>query len=101
MKNKRRAEGDNILHVHMFGRFSMQYNGEELASGKQGESQFGLLMQMLLHHRENGVNRSMMKAVLFEDREIEDISHSIRNIIYNAKRKLKAAGLPDGTLIEQ
>lgn len=101
MKKKKRIEGDNILHVRMFGRFSMQYNGVELASGKQGESQFGLLMQMLLHHRENGVNRSMMKAVLFEDREIEDISHSIRNIIYNAKKRLKAAGLPDGVLIEQ
>ena len=101
MKRKKRTEGDNILHVRMFGRFSMQYNGEELVSGKQGGSQFGLLMQMLVHHRENGVNRSMMKTVLFEDRDIEDISHSIRNIIYNANRKLKAAGLPDTALIEQ
>ena len=52
-------------------------------------------------YKENGVNRSMMKTTLFEEREIEDISHSIRNIIYNAKKRLKSFGVPDGTLITQ
>ena len=100
-KNHNTVQGDNVLQVRTLGRFSIQYGGVEIADGKQGESQFGLLMQLLLHHRENGVNRNLMKETLFEDRDIEDISHSIRNIIYNAKRRLKSSGIPDGTLITQ
>ena len=98
---KTEFEDREPLRVRMFGGFSIQYGGTEISDKRQGESQFGLLMQLLLHYGQSGVSRSLMKSVLFEDRDIEDVSHSIRNIIYNAKRRLKSAGLPDGTLITQ
>ena len=56
---------------------------------------------MLLHNREKGVSRDALEAVLFEDREINDIHHATRSVIYNTKKKLKALGLPDVNYIRQ
>ena len=83
------------LIVKFFGGFSASYCGAEVIDSKQSVSQFASLMQLLLYFRENGVPRSLIKEVLFSDREVDDISHAIRNTMYNAKKRLKAAGLPD------
>lgn len=80
----------------MFGGFTLTWNGKRIAGGaKYSETQFTLLMQILLHNRDKGVDREKLVQVLFEEREIEDINHAARTIIYNAKMKLRAAGLPD------
>jgi len=97
---KRAAEKDGILYVNMFGGFSMVYNGEELIDGRQSGSQFCVLMEAVLYHHSIGVSRSILKEGLFEDRDIDDVQHAIRNIIYNAKRRLKSAGLPGENYIE-
>ncbi len=90
------------LQVQMLGGFSLSWGGKLVAgSTKSSESQFNYLMQILLHHGENGVSRDMLERVLFEDRDIQDIHHAARSVIYNAKRKLRAAGLPDVNYIEQ
>ena len=90
------------LQVQMLGGVSLSWGGKLVAgSTKSSESQFNYLMQLLLHHGENGVSRDMLERVLFEDRDIQDIHHAARSVIYNAKRKLRAAGLPDVNYIEQ
>ena len=100
---KRREEGEGLcLQVQMFGGFSLSWGGKLVSGSKKtSESQFNYLMQLLLHHGENGVSRDMLERVLFEDRDIQDIHHAARSVIYNAKRKLRAAGLPDVNYIEQ
>ena len=101
MEEKRTHEED-CLQVQMFGGFSLFWNGKLVAgSRKTTESQFNYLMQLLLHHRKEGVSRDMLERVLFEDRDILDIHHAARSVIYNAKKRLKAAGLPDVNYIEQ
>ena len=93
---------EKSLYVQMFGSFSMFWDGKLInASAKSSESQFMYLMQMLLHNREEGVSRDNLEQVLFGDRDIDDIHHALRSVIYNAKRKLKAAGLPEGKCIVQ
>lgn len=93
---------DNFLEVQMFGGFSLAWEGEPIDSGaKTSESQFNYLMQLVLHYRENGVSRDKLERALFEDRDISDVRHAMRSVIYNAKRKLKAAGLPDVNYIQQ
>lgn len=90
------------LYVQMFGSFSMFWDGKLInASAKSSESQFMYLMQMLLHNREEGVSRDNLEQVLFGDRDIDDIHHALRSVIYNTKRKLKTAGLPEGKYIVQ
>lgn len=93
---------DHILHVRMFGKFSMIWNGKYIAGGsRSSETQFAYLMQLLLHSRGKGISREQLERNLFEDRDIKDLHHAARTVIYNAKKKLKAAGLPDVNYIRQ
>ena len=95
-------ESDNILQVQMFGRFEMTWNGKPLAgSSRSSESQFNYLMQLLLHFRKEGVSRETLEHTLFEDRDLTNVHHALRSVIYNTKKKLYAAGFPDIALIEQ
>ena len=89
----------NTLIVSMFGGFSMRYNGEELSIGNLSGQQMVQFLQLLLHYRKQGVSRDLAKTVLFGDRDVDDISHSIRNIIYNLRKKLKELGLPDSQYV--
>lgn len=94
--------GEDTLYVQMLGGFSMTWNGVQIAGGsKVKETQFAYLMQLLLHFRKEGVSRGQLEEALFADREIIDINHSMRSVIYNAKKKLKQAGLPDLEYIRQ
>lgn len=80
----------------MFGNFAMRYNGEIILNeGRTSESQFIYLMQIVLHHSEKGISRDQVEEILFGDRELEDVHHATRSVIYNAKKKLKASPLPD------
>ena len=88
------------IYVRLFHSFSMIYNGKELIDGRQSGSQFCGLMEAILYSGKAGAGRGLLKEILFEDREIEDVQHAIRNIIYNAKKRLKAAGLPDVNYID-
>ena len=85
---------DNILRVQMFGTFSMTWNGMPVTGrSKSRETQFAYLMQILLHSRASGVSRDRLEHILFEDRDIADIHHAMRSVIYNAKKKLRNAEL--------
>ena len=95
------AEKGNALHVKTLAGFSMKYNGEEIAVGKLSSSQIGQLLLLIMHHKDTGVSRSLVKKTLFEDREIEDVSHAIRNVLYNARKLLKSYGLPDAHFVVQ
>ena len=86
---------DNKLHVKMFGKFSLTYNGMEIIDNLSGKSQFGLVMQTIIHHRRTGAGKNLISQTLFGERDVEDVSHSIRNILYNAKNRLRKYGLPD------
>ncbi|MEY8517079.1 BTAD domain-containing putative transcriptional regulator [Lachnospiraceae bacterium 29-84] len=93
---------NDILYVGMFGNFSMTWNGKCIVGGsKSAETQFAYLMQLLIHSRKEGISRDKLEQILFGDRDISDLRHATRTVIYNAKKKLKAAGLPDINYIEQ
>lgn len=80
----------------------MEWNGEEVTKGKARESQFSYLMQMVLHYEKEGVSREEIKEVVFEERNLENVNHALRSVIYNARKRLKAAGLPgEEAYIEQ
>ena len=89
----------NTLIVTTFGSFSIRYNGKELSMGNLNGLQTELFLQLLLHFRREGVPRELAKNVLFGDRDIEDVSHSLRNIIYNLRKKLRELGLPESKYV--
>ena len=91
-----------ILKVQMFGSFSLIWNGMQIAGGpKARESQFAYLMQLLLHYREKGVSRNCLEEALFGEREVGNVHHSLRSVLYNARKKLRKAGLPEVDYIQQ
>ncbi len=94
-------EEENVLYVRTFGGFSIRLNGNEIAGGDMRGNQIRMLIQMVLHFKNNGVSRDLMKSTLFEDRDIDDVSHAIRNLLYNTRKRIKAAGLPDGEYLRQ
>lgn len=87
---------EEMLQVRMLGGFSVTYKGIQIAGGpKARESQFAYLMQMLLYHGRKGVSRRELEEVLFGEREVGNVHHSLRSVLYNARKRLQKAGLPD------
>lgn len=90
-----------MLQVRTLGDFVLTWNGTKIGGGsKAGDSQFTRLMQMILHNREKGTDRMQMQNLLFDDSNAEDIHHLLRSVIYNTRKKLRQAGLPDANYIE-
>lgn len=81
-----------VLYMQTFGGFSLSYDGRQITGSR--ESQFVSLMQVLLHERRQGVSRDRLTEVLFGDRDVEDVHHAVRSVIYNAKKRLQNSGLP-------
>ncbi|MDO4869883.1 MAG: bacterial transcriptional activator domain-containing protein [Bacillota bacterium] len=94
-------DAKKIIQVKTFGSYSVSYDGVELSTGARNESQTSLLMLLLFHFGMEGAGRSLIKTTLFEDRDIEDVSHAIRNVIYNMRKSFKANGLPDAAFVVQ
>lgn len=95
MEDKQWA-GEEILYVRMLGGFSVTWQGKQIAGGVKGrESQSIYLLQCLIHNREKGVSRSQLEELLFGERDISDIHHAMRSVLYNTRKKLREAGLPD------
>ena len=92
----------DVLYVRMLGGFSVLWNGKLVAGGSKGsESQMSDLLQILLHDREHGVTRDRLEELLFEDRDMSNVHHALQSVIYNTKKKLQKAGLPEINFIEQ
>lgn len=83
------------LKVKLFGNFSLMYGEQSLLGKKVSETQFTLLMQILLYYHKTGVSREHLEELLFGDRDIKNVHHTMQSVIYNAKNRLRKAGLPD------
>lgn len=83
------------LQVWMFGRFHVSWNGVTLSQSRTKDSHLIYLLQLLLHFREKGVSRELLEETLFGERKLTDRPHALRTALYNARRNLKKAGLPD------
>lgn len=91
---------EDVLIVRTLGGFSMTWNGRQIGGGsKARNSQTTRLLQIILHNRKNGVERSKLEELLFEESNSEDLQHMFRSIIYNTKKKLQDAGLPGNEMI--
>lgn len=96
------AEKKAVLRMRTFGASSLSWNEISLTGGtRTSETQFLYLMQLLLHFRTEGVSRALLVDTLFSDREVKNVSHSLNVLLYNARRRLEVAGLPEGPYIEQ
>ena len=89
-KNRR----GNVLYVTMFGSFTLTWNETLLMSEKEGQGQFTALMQMLLHHPEQGVSREDLEQTLFGDREIGNVRQALQSLLAQARETFLDWDLP-------
>lgn len=93
---------EDILYVRMLGGFSVTWRGRQIVGGvKSRESQMVYFLQCLLHQGDEGVSRRRLEKLLFGERDISDIHHAMRSVLYNTKKKLKEAGLPEMEYVYQ
>ena len=86
----------DTLYMQCFGNFALSWNGETIRKlSRTRESQFILLLELVLHFRKSGISREALCEALFADREIQNEAHSLQVLLYTFKKKLRAAGLPD------
>ena len=100
MESKLNRERD-VLYVQTLGGFSVVWNGIQISGGVKGrESQMVYLLQLLLHNPDQGVSRNRLEEILFGEREVQDVHHALRSVLYNTRKKLREAGLPDVDYIQ-
>ena len=86
----------------MLGGFTLTWNEKSICSGpKERDSQIVRLLQGVLHSGEKGFRRAQIEEVLFEGREVDDMAHAMRTIMYNTRKKLEKEGLPKENYIEK
>ena len=86
----------DTLKVKTFGGFSLEWQDRQLLGGvKTRDSYFTNFMEAVLHSGRKGIGRKQLQDILFEDRDLSDAQHTMRIVVYNAKQKLRKAGLPD------
>ena len=92
---------DGVLQVRMLGEFSMTWDGKEICGGsKSSDAQFTRLLQLLLYFRKEGIERTKLQSLLFDDSNSDDVHHLLRTVIYNTRKKLENSALPDANFIE-
>lgn len=94
-------EEKGILEVKMMGDFSVAWYGNNICSNpKTPDSQITRLLQVLIYNRKEGVERSKLQSLIFDDSNSDDTGHLLRSVIYNTQKKLEQSGLPHARYIE-
>lgn len=82
------------LYVKMFGGFRVSYAGEVLAFGKQINSRYGQLFQLLMTRPGKGYSKRYIMESLYGQGEVEDANASLNNTIFRLRRYLEESPLP-------
>ena len=84
------------LSVKMFGGFTASYGDEVLTFGRQRDSKFGQLFQILMTRPGQGFSKSDVAESLYKWEEVEDTNASLNNTIFRLRKYLEASPLPAG-----
>lgn len=84
------------LLVKMFGGFSVRYGEEVLSFGRQRDSKFAQLFQILMTRPGQGFDKKDIMGFLYGWEEVEDPNASLNNTIFRLRKYLEASPLPPG-----
>lgn len=88
------------LLVKMFGGFSVSYGDEILTFGRQRDSKFGQLFQILMTRPGYGFSKREIAENLYKWDEVEDTNASLNNTIFRLRKYLEASPLPSGDYLD-
>lgn len=89
------GEGPGILHVRMFGGFSLEYAGSSVTFPRSSSTKFIQLLQLLLLNQKQGVPKKQLIDALYAWDEGTNKNKNLNNVIYRLKKQLVSAGLPE------
>ncbi len=84
------------LQVRMFGGFSASYGDEVLTFGRNRESKFGQLFQILMTKPGWGFGKRDIMDFLYGREEVEEPNASMNNTIFRLRKYLEVSPLPPG-----
>lgn len=87
------------LSVRMFGGFSAKYAGEILSFGRQRDSKFRQLFQILMTRPGQDFSKIAVAESLYGWDEVEDSNASLNNTIFRLRKYLETSPLPLGEYI--
>lgn len=91
---------ENCLKVQMFGKFQLSYNNQIINLGHNHTTRALQLLQMLLYAGSAGIHRSQILQNLFGGEAEGNVSSNLRVVVYNLRKFLVQAGLPDENYIQ-
>jgi len=84
------------LRVKMFGVFSASYGETVLTFGRQSDSKFSQLFQLLMTRPGQGFSKKSIAEILYGRAEVENANASLNNTIFRLRKYLKESPLPPG-----
>lgn len=87
------------LLVKMFGGFSARYGEEALSFGRQRDSKFTQLFQILMTRPGQGFDKRDIMEFLYGWENVEDPNASLNNTIFRLRKYLEASPLPPGNYL--
>ncbi|MDO5418253.1 MAG: bacterial transcriptional activator domain-containing protein [Lachnospiraceae bacterium] len=87
------------LSVRMMGGFLLNYEGKEIALGKNSTAKFIQLLQMVWLQKEKGITKDELMRSLLDREKLENANNSFNNLVYQMRRQMPRCGLPEGQYI--
>lgn len=84
------------LNVNLFGGFSAYYGETALTFGKQNNSKFSQLFQLLMTRPKQDFSKRTLIHNMYEADEIENPNDSLNSTIFRLRQYLKKSPLPKG-----
>ena len=82
------------LYISMLGGFRITYGEKEIALGRNTTAKFIQLLQLVWLYGEEGVTKDRLMSTLYEGEERANVNNSMNNLIYQMRRQMVRAGLP-------
>lgn len=90
-----------ILNIEMLGGFTLSYEGKEVVLGRSTTAKFIQLLQLIWLQGEKGIAKEQVIQSLYDRDSLNNINNSFNNLLYQMRRQMTRAGLPEGEYIRK
>ena len=90
-----------ILSIEMLGGFTLSYEGKEVVLGRSTTAKFVQLLQLIWLQGEKGIAKEQVIQSLYDRDSLNNINNSFNNLLYQMRRQMIRAGLPEGEYIRK
>lgn len=84
----------DTLKVTLLGKFSITWQGKDIVLGRNANSKFSQLLQLVWMRGDEGILKHQLIEFLYHNEELSNPGNSLNNLIFQLRRQMVAAGLP-------